>query len=64
MGYFILGSLVSAIGSQVQVFSTRFGTGIFLHLHPNLNTRTGLPTAETWDLKKGPQLIIRSPVSL
>ena len=40
MGYLILGSLVSAIGSQVQVFSTRFGSGISLHLHPNLNTET------------------------
>ena len=37
---------------QVQVFSTRFGYGIILHLHPNLNTRTRYLTAETRDLKK------------
>ncbi len=48
---FILGSQVSAIGSQVQVISTRYGYGIFLHLHPNLNTRTRCLTAETRDLK-------------
>jgi hypothetical protein len=50
-GLFILGSQVSAIGSQVQAFSTRFGFGIFLHLHQNLNTRTRYLTAETRDLK-------------
>jgi len=32
--------------------------------HPNLNTRTRHLIAETRDLKTGPPLIIRSPVSL
>ncbi len=53
-GWFIFGSQVPAVGSQVQVFSTRFGCGIFLHLHPNLNTRTRYLTVETRDLKMHP----------
>ncbi len=61
---FILGSQVSAIGSQVQAFGTRYGYGTFLHLHPNLNTRTRCLTAETRDQKNGSPLIIRSPVPL
>jgi len=36
------------------VISTRYGYGTFLHLHPNLNTRTRCLTTETRDLKNGP----------
>jgi hypothetical protein len=33
------------------------------NLHLNLETRTRVPTAETWNLKEMPPPIIRSPVS-
>ncbi len=36
------------------MISTRYGYGTFLHLHPNLNTRTRCLTTETRDLKCTP----------
>ena len=54
--------------SQVSGLGCRYGYRIRFGnqtrgLHPNLNTRTRDPMAETRDLKMCPQPIIRSPVS-
>ena len=59
-------SRVSAIRSQVQVFSTRFGFRIIPAPElPHLNSRTRHPTAETWDPRNAsPRPTIRSLVSL
>jgi len=62
-GLGLVNSRVSAIGSQLQVFSTRFGYGFFPHLHPNLNTRTRYLTTETRDLEMNLDPMPRSPVS-
>jgi len=47
----ILRSQVPAFRCLVQVFSTRFGFGIFLYPHPHQNSRTRSLIAETGDLK-------------